>query len=152
MTIRHQRMLWLAVIALAGVGAAISTYLTITHWADRPVICAGLGSCATVQSSEYARVAGVPVALLGLGMYVTVAVAAMLAMTRPPAALAVFGMSLTSTIYSGYLTWVELAVIDAICLWCVASALAVTAITLLAGVAVSLPQAASGPRRATRAA
>jgi uncharacterized membrane protein len=152
MTATKLRMLWLGVIALAIVGVAISTYLTITHWTDRPVICAGLGSCATVQSSEYARVAGVPVALLGLGMYVAVAVGGMMAVTRPTAALAVFGISLAGALYSGYLTWLELAVIDAICLWCVASALIVSAIAVLGGVAALLPQPASGPSRAARVA
>jgi hypothetical protein len=46
--------------------------------------------------------------------------------------LAVFGLALSGVLYSGYLTWVELVVLAAICLWCVASAVVITVITLLA--------------------
>jgi uncharacterized membrane protein len=72
-------------------------------------------------------------------MYLVLGGTAMAALARPGAALVAFGFSLTGTIYSAYLTWVELAVLDAICLWCVASALVVTAIAALAALAVLLP-------------
>jgi uncharacterized membrane protein len=127
MTAARSTLLWRLAALAAVAGALISAYLTATHWSDQPVICAGLGSCATVQSSDYATVAGVPVALLGLVMYAALAACALLAPRNPTAALAAFGIALAGTLYSGYLTWVELGVLQAICLWCVGSALAVTA-------------------------
>jgi uncharacterized membrane protein len=66
-------------VALAMAGAGIGGFLTVIHWADKPVICGGLGSCATVQSSAYAAIAGVPVALLGLLLYLTIGACAVLA-------------------------------------------------------------------------
>ena len=36
--------------------------------------------------------------------------------------LAIFGVSLAGALYSAYLTYLELFVIDAICPWCVSSA------------------------------
>jgi uncharacterized membrane protein len=38
----------------------------------------------------------------------------------------VFGMALTGVLYSAYLTWLELYRINAICIWCVASACLLT--------------------------
>lgn len=140
-------LLWRAVAVLAAAGALISGYLTYTHYAHQPVVCAGLGSCATVQSSEYAELVGVPVALLGLGMYIVIGVLALLAHRPEWPALAAFGIALCGTLYSGYLTWIELAVLDAICLWCVASAAVIATAMVLAGVALRVSHQDPPPAR-----
>jgi uncharacterized membrane protein len=148
MTAMRQTLLWRGVLALAVAGVGISGYLTYTHFAHKPVICAGLGSCATVQASEYATVAGVPVALFGLVSFLAIGVLAVLAVSRPWAALAVFGLALSGVLYSAYLTWVELAVLDAVCLWCAASAVVITAIAVVSGQALfatSAPATAPDP-------
>ncbi|MGD9894604.1 MAG: vitamin K epoxide reductase family protein [Dehalococcoidia bacterium] len=121
---------------LAAAGAAISGYLTYVHAAGQPVICGGQGSCAAVQSSEYASVGGVPVALAGFGLYLTVAALAFGVPGRPIVLLAVFGLSLGGALYSAYLTWVEVAVLGAICYWCVASAIVVGLLAIVSGAAV----------------
>ena len=56
-----ERWVWflLALLALAGIGT--SSYLTYSHYADQATVCAGIGSCEFVQTSEYSKVAGVPV-------------------------------------------------------------------------------------------
>ncbi len=88
-----------------------------------------------MQSSQYSEVAGVPVALLGLGMYAALLV--LIGVRRfasAPPSLAVawtFALALSGTLYSAYLTYLELFVIEAICAWCVASAAIVTAMLLL---------------------
>jgi uncharacterized membrane protein len=120
-----------AMLVLALCGAGISAYLTATHWAEQPVICAGLGSCAAVQSSAYARVAGAPVAVLGLGLYGAISVLLLASARLWWASIAVFGLALSGALYSGYLTWVELAVLEALCLWCVASAVVITTLAAL---------------------
>ena len=53
-------------VASAIAGLAIATYLTIVHYAGGDPVCAIAHGCATVQSSAYAKLAGIPVALLGL--------------------------------------------------------------------------------------
>jgi uncharacterized membrane protein len=128
-----------ALAALAALGVGISGYLTYTHWADTPVICGGRASCATVQSSEYASIAGVPLALFGVGFFAAVVVLAVLAALHPAALLAVFALSLGGLVYSAYLTWVEVAVLHAVCYWCVASALVIVALTALSGAALLRP-------------
>jgi uncharacterized membrane protein len=152
MTPRSTRLIWWTAAAIAGVGAGISAYLVFTHWTEKPVLCAGLGSCATVQSSEYAEVAGIPVALLGLVSYLAIAGLALLAPGRPWAQLGAFGLALVGVFYSGYLTWVEVAILGAICLWCVASAAVVALIAALTGGAslVAAPASSPAPPGATR--
>jgi uncharacterized membrane protein len=112
-----------ALLALAGV--AIAGYLTWVHYAELEPICAGGGGgCERVQSSPYAELAGVPVALLGLLGYATV----LASLALPEAAgstLAAF-VSLVGFGFSAWLTYVELAKLDAVCQWCVASALVMT--------------------------
>ncbi len=123
------------VSALALVGMLVAGYLTWVHYAGGGALCAGVGDCETVNTSPYAEVAGVPVALLGLGMYAALFALTLTARARPRAAepltAAVFGLSLAGTLYSVYLTYLEVAVIRAICPWCVVSAVLVTAIFLL---------------------
>jgi uncharacterized membrane protein len=123
-----------AVLALAGVGVA--GYLTWVHYADLEPICAGgSGGCEKVQSSDYAELAGVPVALLGLIGYV--AILASLAFPGDRGRFAGAVMALAGFGFSAWLTYVELFEIDAICQWCVASAVIMTALALVASLRVA---------------
>jgi uncharacterized membrane protein len=114
-----------AVLALAGVGVA--GYLTWVHYADLEAICAGgSGGCEKVQNSDYAELGGVPVALLGVIGY-----GAILASLALPGDLGRFAgavLALAGFGFSAWLTYVELFEIDAICQWCVASAVIMTAL------------------------
>ncbi len=139
------RSLAAAITALALAGAAVSGYLTAVHYAHRPVFCGGLSSCETVNTSAYAEVLGVPVALLGLLAYLTIGGLAVLRGRFSWAAPALLTVAAAGTLYSGYLTWVELAVLHAVCLWCVTSAAIITAITVLA---TALVLRAESPGRA----
>lgn len=119
-----------AFLALAGI--AVAGYLTWVHYAGLEPFCVGGGGgCERVQSSEYAALLGVPVAVLGLAGYLGVLGSLALPdeLGRSLAAL----LSLTGAAFSLYLTWVELFEIDAICQWCVASAVLMVA---LAGISV----------------
>jgi uncharacterized membrane protein len=125
---------WLALALLSLPGMGVSAYLTYSHYVDEPTICAGIGSCETVQTSEYSEVAGVPVALMGLGYFVAIAVLALARLADIPAALdwgtpVAFTMALAGTAFVSYLTYVELFVINAVCPWCVSVAV-MTAISL----------------------
>jgi uncharacterized membrane protein len=71
--------------------------------------------------------AGVPVALLGLLFFVSLLSLVVFRLKRGPgedlwAKPAAFSITLGGTAFVGYLTYVELFVIDAICIWCVATA------------------------------
>jgi uncharacterized membrane protein len=116
-----------SVLALIGIG--ISGYLTYVHYAGIEPICAASGGCEKVQSSRYAELAGIPVALLGLVGYVAI-LAATLARGEL-ARMAASSLSIAGLGFSIYLTYLELFEIEAICQWCVASAITMTALTIL---------------------
>lgn len=117
-------------VALAAAGLGVATYLTVVHFGDQPIACNGVGDCEYVNSSEYAKLAGIPVALLGAAAYATMLLAAALAWLRRDPVLLVlaWGVALASFAFSAYLTYIELRVLDAICVYCVASAAIVTAL------------------------
>ena len=107
-----------ALVALAGI--AVAGYLTWSHYAGGSVVCPiGGGGCETVQESEYAKLAGIPVAVLGLSAYIVIL--ALLLWDAPVARLAAAALSLTGLLFSVYLLVVQLFVIDAICVWCLAN-------------------------------
>ena len=115
-----------AIAGLALVGLAISAYLTWVHYAGIEPVCTGISDCERVQSSDYAELVGIPVAVLGLAGYSTI-LASLWARVEVTALLAYLAVA-----FSAYLTWAEVFKIDAICQWCVASALITVAIAVLA--------------------
>ena len=106
----------IAVLALAGAGVA--AYLVYARYAHVQIACS-TGGCETVQHSKYAKLAGIPVAVLGLGAYVAILVTALWA--RVEAAAVGTAIALGGLVFAVYLIVVQVAVIDAICQWCLAS-------------------------------
>jgi uncharacterized membrane protein len=108
------------VLALAGIGVA--TYIAIAEsGGGAPKCLAGGHGCETVAQSHYSHLAGINVAAIGIFGY-----ALLLAAAIVPGDPGRFGGFLTALIgfgFSAYLTYLELFVIDAICQWCVASAI-----------------------------
>jgi uncharacterized membrane protein len=106
-------------VALAGLGVA--TYIAIAEsGGGAPKCIAGGGGCETVANSQYSHLAGINVAVLGILGYVLLLVAALL--PGDPGRFGGFLGALIGFGFSLYLTYLELFVIDAICQWCVASA------------------------------
>ncbi len=126
---------WVSV-ALAALGALVSGYLTWIKVANAQAFCSNVGDCDAVNSSVYSELFGIPIALFGLGAYLAMAALLVLEdrvpLLREWGPLAVFGLALTGTLYSAYLTYVEFFVIYAVCPYCVASAVLITGILILA--------------------
>jgi uncharacterized membrane protein len=99
-------------------GAAVAGYLSYVGLFDARVACP-TGGCETVQSSRYAEVAGVPIAVPGLGAWLAV-LAATLARGLAAAAAAAL-VAIAGALVSVYLLYVQAFVLEAFCLWCVAS-------------------------------
>jgi uncharacterized membrane protein len=118
-----------AAVAVAVVGLGIATYLTVVHYAGGEPVCAIAHGCATVQKSDYASLAGVPVALLGVFGYV--AILAALVRDDERARTAAAFLSIAGLGFSGWLTYVEVGKLDAICIWCVGSAICMTLLAAL---------------------
>ena len=116
-------------IAISVVGIAIAGYLTYVHYAGISPVCEIAHGCEKVQTSEWSKVAGIPVALLGLLGYVGILAA--LLIPGETAATVAAGMALIGVGFSAYLTYREVLTIDAICIWCVASALLMAALAVI---------------------
>lgn len=106
-----------ALVALAGL--AVAGYLSWASLADTRVICVAGGGCEEVQSSEYAELFGIPVAVLGFAAYTTIL--ALVAWDAPLARLAAASLAFFGMLFSAYLLVLQLVVIDAICIWCLAN-------------------------------
>ncbi|CAN5225024.1 hypothetical protein BH24ACT16_BH24ACT16_14700 [soil metagenome] len=116
--------------AVSVVGIALSLYLTWTYAiGSSPACLGGSGGCETVQSSPYSRLLGIPVAALGLGGYAALLVSA--ALRGVVGILSGLFLALLGALYSGYLTWLEVFVIEALCQWCLASAALMVAALIL---------------------
>lgn len=122
--------------ALSLIGVVLASYLTWVHFDVGSLVC-GLGDCHTVQASEFATIGPIPVAVLGLAMYAAVLACNLLIRLKPesesPATIVAFAVALSGSVYAVYLTWIEVAVIDAICQWCVVSAALTLLLTVVEG-------------------
>jgi uncharacterized membrane protein len=123
------RRLRLAVLVLAVVGLGVAGYLTYVHYQGIRPVCGLGGDCEKVQSSEWSELAGVPVALLGLLAYA--AILATLLVRREEALIAAALIALVGFGFSAYLTYRELFTLDAVCPWCVASAVVMTLLAIV---------------------
>jgi uncharacterized membrane protein len=122
----------IATAVLATIGLGIAIYLTYVHYRGIKVLCLSSGGCETVQASRFAKVGGVPVALIGLIGYVSILASLML--RGETGALVTLGLVVIGWGFSAYLTYRELFTIDAICQWCVASAVIMTLLLVISSI------------------
>jgi uncharacterized membrane protein len=122
------RRLRVAIGLLALAGAAVSAYLVYARYTGTQIACT-TGGCEAVQHSKYAKAAGVPVALLGLIAYLTVFATSLSA--RVEAAAIGAAIVLGGLAFGIYLIVIQVAVIEAVCQWCLASDAILAALALL---------------------
>lgn len=124
------RALRLVTAALAVTTIGIAGYLLQAHYSGGSVVCS-TGGCETVEQSRYAEIFGVPVALLGL----LGSVAILLTLWRADTVARAAGLALATSafIFAAYLVTVQLAVIGAVCEWCVANDALLAVVAVLAG-------------------
>lgn len=121
----------MAVALLSLVGALLAFYLLAANLGWTPPVPCGSGDCATVQSSKYAKVGPLPVSGIGLAGYVALLVLSLAGLQHRLIrsrliAFLLFGGALFGVLFSGYLTYLEAAVIKAWCRYCVVSAIIIT--------------------------
>ncbi len=139
-------------VVLGGLGLLDAAYLTWMKISDNLSLCQGFGQCDVVNSSPYAEIYGIPIALIGAIAYaVMLAALAVEARAREPrwrmgARYALFILTTTGVLYSAYLTYIEVAVLHAICPFCVISAVILLCMWILAIIRLlwlPLPQGAA---------
>lgn len=116
------------------VGLTIASYLSTVELSGNLPACGPLHGCQQVAQSEYARIGGVPVAVGGVVLsLVLFALAVAWWRTSSPALLAAhYGLSLAGVMFEGYFTYLELFVIDAVCVWCASYGMSLVARFLVA--------------------
>jgi uncharacterized membrane protein len=124
----------IAVLSLGGV--FLATYLSLYKLGIVGSLVCGTGQCELVQTSKWATFIGAPVALWGVGFYLAMFAASVAGSFGPltesrAISRALVVMSGWGVLFSGWLTYVELVKIEAICRWCVGSAILVLALFIL---------------------
>jgi uncharacterized membrane protein len=127
-----------AMTFIAAVGLGIAAYLLASRVLGEPPACGPVKGCETVAASEYATMFGVPVALFGVGFSAILVTACVLWWRRADrrALYLSYGLGLAGIIAVAYLTYLEIFVIGAICVWCAGYAVTIVvgwALTATAG-------------------
>jgi len=126
----------MTIAALALIGAFVALYLTMYKMGAIGHLACGLGGCERVNTSSWSTFIGAPVAAWGLAFYVATFLVALAGTSvryaeRPGISYVLTAMSLVGVAFSAWLTYLELYVIEAICKYCVSSAVIVTLIFLV---------------------
>jgi uncharacterized membrane protein len=125
------------VLVFGLIGLAVSIYLIFIKLYPASPLCMGLGDCDAVNTSIYSELFGIPIALFGAITYAVILALALLEskiqLVQEWAPVAEFGLALFGTLYSAYLTYIELFVLHKICPYCVISAISITIICFAAG-------------------
>ena len=127
----------IALLALVGIFVAL--YLTLYKVGIIGTLTCQVGSCEQVNTSQWAVFLGFPVAAWGLATYIVLLILSLAWLqgaSGRPLALAIVLLSGWSVLFSGWLTYLELFVIHAICMWCVISATLMTLIFITSLVAL----------------
>jgi uncharacterized membrane protein len=126
-------------LLVAVAGALVSGYLGLTRALGEAAVCGPSHGCETVAASEYSEILGIPVAYLGFAFSLLLIACAAIWWRRADrrALLAAYGMLLLATLFTAYLTYLELFVIEAICPWCVTYGVTVVASLVIAGLALA---------------
>ena len=128
----------IASLILAVLGLLDSIYLTWVKFSGKYALCGPIGNCESVNTSQYSEVFGIPIALLGAGAYLVVIISLSLesrgSFWAEYSPIIVFGISLIGVLYSIYLTYIEVAVLKAICPYCVISAIILVILLVLSSI------------------
>jgi uncharacterized membrane protein len=122
---RRARAVGLIITVVAG--CAVAGYLAISEVARTDVLCP-LGDCSVVQASEYSHLFGVSTALIGVLGFATIGIAFLCSrlqsrrVSRWGRAVLIVSASVAVGA-SMILTAIEVFVIEAVCGWCMTSAL-----------------------------
>lgn len=125
---------WLvAFVVVAVLGFADAVYLTALHYLSVVPPCTILNGCEQVTTSVFATIGPVPIALVGTVYYLLCAVIGLAALDMQSARLARWAtyFSPVGFLTSLYLVYLQIAVIGALCIYCLASAGTSTLLFLL---------------------
>jgi uncharacterized membrane protein len=132
-------MLCITSLILVVIGIAISGYLSYTKLTDTSVVCteSGAVNCEVVQSSSYSKFMGIEVAYLGFATYLLLGALILLqnriGFLQEYGVTLVFGITLFAFLFSMWLVYVQVALLQALCLWCLAHEITMTLLFIVSG-------------------
>lgn len=129
-------MLRKIIIIIAILGLSDATYLLIVKLTSIKALCApGLGDCWSVNNSIYSEWNGIPISVFGMLAYISIILLLTLlnrfSFIKNFTHIFVVGIALIGFIFSIYLTFLQIAVIKAICPFCIISAITMTTVFVL---------------------
>ncbi|TAL49061.1 vitamin K epoxide reductase family protein [Patescibacteria group bacterium] len=127
------RALVITFIVVAFLGFLDAAYLTANYFLGTAPACFIAQGCDVVTTSVYSRVLDVPVALLGSLYYLAMFFAGLYLLESKNARFARFLPYFTATglLVSIWLIYAQIALIKALCVYCLLSALTSTALFIL---------------------
>ena len=126
-------------LLLIAVGIIVSGYISYTTLTKTAIQCVqGAGfNCEVVQSSVYSKLAGIPVAYLGLATYLFLGALLLLEnrieFLQNNGVMIVFGITLFAFLYSMWLVYVQAALLEAFCPWCLTHEAVMTLLFIVSG-------------------
>lgn len=129
---RH-RWLVFGMLAVSALGFLDASYLTVEHFMNKVPPCSITRGCEAVTTSQYSLLFGIPLALLGAAYYLAVIIALIYYLdSRKPVMIKLIAkFTAVGFLFSVYLVYLQLAVIHAICQYCMLSALSSTALFII---------------------
>lgn len=121
---RRDSLVRRAQLLLVVVGIIVAGYLSYLKIAAAPAVCVESGpfNCNVVLNSQYSELGGLPIAYLGFAVYVAMGAILLLEdrveFLRAWARLVAFGIGLFAWLFSMWLVYVQFALLEALCPWC----------------------------------
>jgi uncharacterized membrane protein len=120
---------------LVTIGLLVSIYMTIYKVTSNDALCLGSGDCSTVNASRYSEVYNIPVATVGIAGYLAILLVHWYERRdkffEKNGLMLIFGMALAGFLFTVYLIYVEFAILDAFCPFCLTSQAAMTIIFII---------------------
>jgi uncharacterized membrane protein len=127
---------------LVAIGLFVSGYLSYTHLAGVSTACIEGGgfNCDTVATSVYSTLLGIPVAYLGFATYVFIG-AILVLQTRVGILIEygnviLFAVTLFGFLFSVWLVYVQVVLIEALCIWCLVHEVNITILMVVTGIRI----------------
>lgn len=124
-----------AFLFLAFIGFIDASYLSIKHYTKDPLMCFVVNGCDKVTNSSYAAFYGVPLAYIGAAYYTTLLILGLWHMrSRERRAPLMILSALTGAGFaaSAWFVYLQFFVIEAICMYCMISAVTATLLFICA--------------------
>ncbi len=118
----------------------VSGYLSYTELSEGEVVCLESGSfdCNAVQNSVYSEVFGIKVAYLGfltnLALLALLLLEDRIEFLQENGLTLLFGIVFFGFLYSMYLIYIQAAVLEAYCQWCLAHEVLITLLFIVTGI------------------